>query len=102
MSVLKPFFIANAPHYIQYPNLKKFYMTKNYFPNFSFLILLVLTISVFSCNAQTKRLTNVKNIYKDELEHGTWIIDKILGLEPNTKTYHLTNFIERKFAGNLI
>lgn len=65
------------------------------------LNLLTLTMLFFSCNAKAQVNNNVRNIYKVELENETWITDKILELDQNIEQYHLTKFIQRKFAGNL-
>ncbi|MDH7447599.1 hypothetical protein [Aquimarina sp. 2201CG14-23] len=64
------------------------------------LNLTILTITILFFSSQGKA-QEMKNMYKTELENGTWITDNILGLDPNIKQYNLTKFIERKFAGNL-
>lgn len=73
-------------------------MTKKILLN---LNILTITILFFSFNGKAQEMKNVENIYKAELENGTWITDRILGLDPNIEQYNLTKFIERKFAGNL-
>ncbi|MBJ2175848.1 hypothetical protein JBL43_16460 [Aureibaculum sp. A20] len=52
-------------------------------------------------NISLENMEPIENMFKDELENGTWITNKILGLDPNSKQYVLTKFIEQKFAGNL-
>jgi hypothetical protein len=78
--------------------VKQTTMKKNIFP---ILTLFILTVFIFSCNGKAIRNKNVKNIYKDELEIGTWETDEILGLDPNTEKFILTKFVSRKFAGFL-
>ncbi|MFD2562887.1 hypothetical protein [Aquimarina rubra] len=65
------------------------------------LNILTFTILFFSFHGKAQKMKNLENVYKTELENGTWITDRILGLDPNIKQYNLTKFIERKFAGNL-
>ncbi len=62
--------------------------------------LIIQTIIIFFFSSSVKA-QEMKNMYKTELENGTWITDNILGVDPNIKQYNLTKFIERKFAGNL-
>jgi len=65
------------------------------------LNILIIAILFFSFNVKAQETKNIENIYKAELENGTWITDKILGLNPSIEQYNLTKFIRRKFAGNL-
>jgi hypothetical protein len=50
------------------------------------------------CYGQTKK---VQNPYQKIFQKGQWETDRILGLDPKQKTYTLTKFVQRKFAGNL-
>lgn len=68
---------------------------------FLFISLFTFTTLIFSCTEKKQRVKNVTNIYKTELENGTWITNKILALDPNMEQYSLTKFTEQKFAGNL-
>ncbi|MEW7280390.1 hypothetical protein ABW636_17500 [Aquimarina sp. 2201CG1-2-11] len=63
--------------------------------------ILTFAIFFFSLSIIGQEMKNTANVYKTELEKGTWITDKILGLDTNVKKYTLAKFTQRKFAGNL-